>query len=277
VYVDGCLFQQFPLTVDEVIAHWDLVNTIIEGQAVVQPAGVNHDSSEDSEYSLNNKLLPSYKDRAFWRQQILRYYKILKLLNRYLDSCDRISGLQENSFPDPPREVYHVWVVHMLQPLAYQKDCLANFNRIIPHTNHLPNWHYLSLPLNQNSTNEQALRFAINDCCDDKEINVHHDVRLCSKSSLSSSDTETYDDGQTDGDSDDGAYHCSTIDGIALDDDSSIKALFPHIDWWMGMDGVRAIHSHFVEEDALSIPLGDREYIQKVQPEIILYCQFLIL
>lgn len=48
-------------------------------------------------------------------------------------------------FPDPPREVYYIWLVHMLQPLAYKLDCLEHFSRCIPHLNHIPNWSYTTI------------------------------------------------------------------------------------------------------------------------------------
>ena len=37
-------------------------------------------------------------------------------------------------------QVYHVWLVHMLQPAAYQRDCAEAFGRCVPHENRPPAW-----------------------------------------------------------------------------------------------------------------------------------------
>ena len=112
-----CPFKEFPLNADDALSHWNLLD------AVVGPS----------------PSLPSYKEKEFWCVQIIRYHKYINLYNKFIsnnkDPCLK--------FPDPPREVYYIWLVHMLQPLAYQRDCLELFNRTIPHTNHKPDWAYL--------------------------------------------------------------------------------------------------------------------------------------
>ena len=97
----------------EVGQHWRLLDAIVAG------------TTED------NSPLPSHTEREFWRQQIDTY-------GRYLALRARTPVAELLAFPDPPRAVYHVWLVHMLQPLAFQRDCAAAFGRCIPHTNRVP-------------------------------------------------------------------------------------------------------------------------------------------
>lgn len=94
--------------------------------------------------------LAPFADRDFWRAQIARYSRYIAARNEHdvLAAgalAERKGGREAEGaarrsapFPDPPREVYYVWLTHMLQPSAYQRDCLSAFGRVVPHENHAP-------------------------------------------------------------------------------------------------------------------------------------------
>ena len=178
-----CPFKEFPLNFDDVISHWNLIDAIVG----------------------TSPSLPSYKEKEFWSLQIIRYHKYMHLFDTFL--TNNSTKHPYIRFPDPPREVYYVWLVHMLQPLAYKKDCSSLFNRAIPHTNHNPDWSYLLKQDNELSETEKLIINELN--CFNNNMNIK---------SINKHDT--------------------IID---------IDKLFTHIDWWMGMDGVAAIYRDIYE------------------------------
>ena len=102
-----------PLFVSDVKSHWALLHSVVVG---------------------DGKSLPSHKRKPYWRQQIVRYWRYMCLKSQALN------GGNELRVPDPPREIYYVWLVHMLQPAAYVSDCMENFGALIPHHNHTPDY-----------------------------------------------------------------------------------------------------------------------------------------
>ena len=65
-------------------------------------------------------------DRAFWRAQIARYEAFLA------EQAARSAAAAPPLVP--ARCVYHLWLVHMLQPSAYRLDCEATrFGAVVPH------------------------------------------------------------------------------------------------------------------------------------------------
>ena len=117
------------VTADDVISHWRLLDQVVCSGNVSAPKRDFH-------------------DKEYWETQIQLYEKYMSLRNKYAahsipsataDVTRAITIMSEiNEFPDPPFEVYYLWLVHMLQPAAYREDCLLAFGRILPHVNHSP-------------------------------------------------------------------------------------------------------------------------------------------
>lgn len=117
------------IDVHDIVEHWKLIDSVVgEGDP-----------------------LPKYSEAGFWRIQIGKYFKYQQLRANYLRShnLEVLSPLGQielsKGFPDPPREIYYVWIVHMLQPAAYKMDCLEKFSFIMPHHNHKPSFYSAEL------------------------------------------------------------------------------------------------------------------------------------
>ena len=223
------------VTYDNVCAHWALLSSIMA-----------------------DPLVP-FKDQVYWEEQIVRYAQHQISHNAYLASA----AAEDPPFPDPPRDIYYVWVVHMLQPKAYRDDCLAAFGRILPHTNHkptfgagtpqltvdvpqLPGGHGCPMQPPPPYVDDTTPGPALASSCTPQEVCADTDSETASETS--------------------GALFGHQV--VTMDD---VHQLFPHIDWWRAFDGVHEIH----EGIKTMVPLiadGNPAIIGKT---IDYYCTFL--
>jgi len=206
------------VTVTSVCAHWQLLHAVVIGSGPEMSP------------------LPDMSDRKFWYSQILQYARYMEqracheatisvvstsVMND--SDCNNIDSGTYTPYPDPPRAVYYVWLVHMLQPLAYRDDCLAKYGRVVSHHNHVPTF---------------AIAVDDNDAADRK--------------------------GSKDEDTQPGVTNLETL---AL-------SIFAHVDWWMGLDGVRAIHDDILSDQPTMA--RDDEKAEKLIGRVIKsYSQFL--
>eukprot|EP01043_Picozoa_sp_COSAG02_P034143 COSAG02_NODE_2371_length_9032_cov_26.076122_6_plen_542_part_00 len=86
------MLPEVSITPDDVLAHWRLTTAVCERA---------HD----------------LRDRAYWGGVFPRYAAFLRLL------CKEQARATVPRTLRPPTELYHCWLVHMLQPKAYKDDC----------------------------------------------------------------------------------------------------------------------------------------------------------
>jgi hypothetical protein len=104
-------------SVDEVWQHWTLLCAIVNG-------GGDAATGRRDDGCLNR--LPSVDCTAYWQLQTGRYLDFLNMHQLHPEQAESCL---------PPRQIHHVWLCHMLQPLEYRDDCKELLGRVLPHDN----------------------------------------------------------------------------------------------------------------------------------------------
>jgi hypothetical protein len=240
--------------------------------------------------------LEPFKNKGYWEQQIVQYCQYQCLHNEYLSSAAEAEG---TPFPDPTREVYHVWLVHMLQPKAYREDCLAAFGRILPHTNHTPTFAPTFAPTAGKDIPPAPAVVAATTACSllsplvsltppaslltltraclltaegeetSSLLSGSSDETDCETSSHTSrSDSDDTDVDETDQPS---LLTCPRRQADTVRTVADALRLFPHIDWWRAFDGIETIFNEGVEKASL-IQQRDVGFARRA---VEYYCNFL--